>query len=82
LTRSSFDETEVREAFEHSLQITRPEKHSGIYAASAMLLVYDGAIAEATERLQLLESQRRLSEYHADAVRGAIDRAGQVDESC
>jgi hypothetical protein len=81
LTRASFDETEVREAFEHSLRITRAEKHSGIHAASAMLLVYDGDIASANERLHRLESERRLSEYHANAVRGAIERAGRAHES-
>ena len=35
LTRASFDEREIELAFAHSLAITRPKKHSGIYVSAA-----------------------------------------------
>lgn len=73
LSRASFDDDEVGQAFDYSRRITRPEKHSGIYAAQALLAVYDGAVARATQLLNTLENAGKLSAFHAGAVRGAIE---------
>ena len=75
VTRASFDDADVEQAFQHSLQITRPEKHSGVRAARAMLLVYDGDLAGARDMLRLLESNDKLSKFDASAVLGAIEEA-------
>jgi len=77
MTRSSFDDMEVNEAFDFALRITDAEKHSGINAARAMLLVYDGDLAGAKERVDMLDRMGKLSEFHHAAVLGAIDRAEQ-----
>jgi hypothetical protein len=81
LTRASFDEREVGQAFEHSLRITASEKHSGIQAARAMLLVYDGDTSAAAHLLHDLESRHRLSDHDASAVRSAIEQAERADSS-
>jgi hypothetical protein len=78
LTRASFEEAEVQDAFAHSLQITPADKHSGIHAARAMLLVYDGQVERAQDLASRLASERRLSDYHADALAGAIKRAERL----
>lgn len=73
LRRESFGEAEVEAAFEYSRSITRAAKHSGIYAARAMLAVYDDDATTATGLLNRLETEGKLSAFHAHAVRGAIE---------
>jgi hypothetical protein len=70
--RESFDDREVSHAFEHSLWITRAEKHSGIHAARAMLSVYDGDMDRAETYIRQTESAGVLHEHHAAAIRVAI----------
>lgn len=70
--REAFGEEEVEEAFAHSLSITRPEKHSAVHGARAVLLVYDGKLAEASELLSNQERRGILNPHDAEQVRGAI----------
>jgi hypothetical protein len=78
--RASFDDKGVSDAFAHSLRITQPEKHSGIHAAHAILMVYDGDLTRARELLDSLQRKGQLSSFHANAVRLAIDRASANDQ--
>ena len=73
--RASFDAREIDDAFAHSMRITRGDKHSGITAASVMLLIYDGDIERAEDRLRTCLAAGRFSDYHAAALRGALGRA-------
>ena len=73
--RSSFEEDEVEEAFEYSVRLARREKHSGIYAARVILLVYDGKPDAARELLDRHERNRNVHPFHVEQVRGAIERA-------
>jgi hypothetical protein len=73
--RTSFDDAEAREAFEHSLRITGPEKHSGIHAASVMLWVHDRRLEEARKLLGTLETRHAINDFHVRAVTGALERA-------
>jgi hypothetical protein len=75
LTRDDFDGDEVEAAFEHSLRVTGREKHSGIRAARLIALVYDDDLASAQQRLRADVAAGRLNPFHAQAVRGAIERA-------
>lgn len=77
VSREDFGERDVDEAFAYSLSITRPEKHSGILGARAMLSVYDGDLDEAQRLLDAYCAGRRLSPMHERAVREAIMRTGQ-----
>lgn len=74
LSRRDFDESEISRGFEYSLRIAGREKHSGIYAAWAMIFVYDGDLVTARRMLEALERQGRVNAFHADALRGAIER--------
>jgi hypothetical protein len=64
LTRASLDEHEIELAFAHSLAITRPEKHSGIRAASVMMAHHDGDTARGLRTAQSLAERGLLNEYH------------------
>jgi hypothetical protein len=75
LTRASFDDAEVEDAFRYSLAITRPEKHSGIHAARVLLVVYDGDLDKAASLLRALENERKLGDFHAQTVAAAIEGA-------
>jgi hypothetical protein len=81
LNRASFDSGEVARAFDHSLRITRTDKHSGIRAARVMLLIYDGELAAARDELRRLQSAGRLIEWHAVTLDAAIGRAATVDSA-
>jgi hypothetical protein len=65
----------VQAAFEYSVQITAPEKHSGIRASSVMLFVYDRRLDEARKLLRTLEGRHMLSDFHIRAMRGALEGA-------
>jgi hypothetical protein len=75
LTRASFEDSEVDEAFAYSLRITRREKHSGIHAAHLVLLVYDGDLTKAEEIFGRLDREGKLNEQHTAAVRDALEEA-------
>ena len=75
MTRDSFDEAEVEEAFRYSRSITRREKHSGIYGARCMLAVHDGDLERAERLWSGYASAGLLSAFHASSVRGALDSA-------
>lgn len=75
VSRDAFDDSEIEEAFAHSLRITRSDKHSGINAARVMLLVYDGDVEQAEHRLGVFVRAGKLSTYHAEVLRGALKRA-------
>jgi hypothetical protein len=70
--RASFRDVEVEAAFAHSLRITRPEKHSGIRAAQVVLLLTDGRVDEARQRLTALRDRNELSPFHLTAVHNAF----------
>lgn len=72
--RASFNDAEVREAFEYSLRITSPEKHSGIHASNVMLWVHDGRLEEARALLRSLEDRRAISAFHLQGVTEALER--------
>ncbi len=80
LRREAFDDAEIAAAFAYSLQIARPEKHSGIHAANVMLHVFDGDLERAAALADRLARDGRLSAFHRGAVAGALTdaRGGKV----
>ena len=64
LTRSSFDEREIDQAFEYWLGRTVPEKHSGLRSARVLLAHYDGDAERADSMRRSLAGRQLLSEVH------------------
>jgi hypothetical protein len=64
LTRGSFDDSEIAQAFEYWLRVTAQEKHSGLRAARILLLHYDGDAERADRMRSSLCDGGLLSEFH------------------
>lgn len=75
LTRSSFDESEIEQAFEYWLSSTSPEKHSGLRCSRILLAHYDGDTERAASIRKSLSDRDLLGEYHLSTLHAVMDQA-------
>jgi hypothetical protein len=80
LSRESFTDREIDCAFEYSLSITRPDKHSAIRTARVILQIRDGDLAGAHDRVRLLEKKAQVSEDDALLLQKAISEAQNASD--
>jgi hypothetical protein len=73
LTRASFDETEIEQAFDYWLNTTPPEKHSGLRAAKVLLAHCDGDAERASSMRRSLDNRDLLSEFHRTTLKAVMD---------
>jgi hypothetical protein len=73
LTRSSFDEQEIEEAFAYWLGATVPEKHSGLRAARILLAHQDGDRKRADDLRRSMCDRGLLSQDHIAKLHSLMD---------
>jgi hypothetical protein len=74
LTRASFEESEIEEAFRYWLHTTLPEKHSGLRAARVLLALYDGDAERADWMRGSLSGRGLLGDHHAETLKIVIEQ--------
>lgn len=72
LSRESFDDAEIKDAFEYWLAATTTEKHSGIRASRVMLSIYDGDCERAASMLRSLVREKLLDDFHVKTLEIAL----------
>jgi hypothetical protein len=73
LDRSSFDDQEIDAAFDHWLNVTLPEKHSGFRTARILLAHYDGDAERADWMRRSLSGDGLLADHHRATLQAVID---------
>jgi hypothetical protein len=73
LSRSSFEEEEIDQAFDHWLTVAIPEKHSGLLTARILLAHYDGDAERAGQMRRSLSDRGLLASHHQATLQAVLD---------
>lgn len=72
LTRSSFDEPEIDQAFQYWLSATPPAMHSGLRTARILLAHYDGDTKRARAMRRSLCERDLIGEFHQSTLQAVV----------